>query len=61
MSAVTAKAAPESARYSVKRAVFPRDRAQVIELWRGNLGDPAQHERKFEWFYRRSPNGEPIV
>jgi hypothetical protein len=61
MSATNPKEAAEAQRYVVKRAVFPRDRAQVIELWRGNLGDPAHHERKFDWFYRRSPTGEPIV
>ena len=33
----------------------------LIDLWRGNLGNPDQLERKYEWFYERSPTGEPLA
>ncbi len=47
--------------YSARRAVFPTDRATVIELWRGNLGDPARVDAKFNWYYSSSPTGEPLT
>lgn len=37
------------------------DEGTVISIWRGNLGSPSRHEPKFDWFYRGSPFGEPLV
>jgi hypothetical protein len=48
-------------RYSVDRAEFPRDRDCAISLWRGNLGDASRIEGKFDWFYERSPTGQPLA
>jgi len=55
------EAPPQASQYSVTRARIPRDRALILQAWRGNLGDPALIERKFDWFYERSPTGEPVV
>ena len=38
-----------------------RDRELVISLWRGNLGQQARLEAKFDWFYRSSPWGPPLL
>jgi hypothetical protein len=46
--------------YQVRRAVYPNDRAAVIGLWKGNLGDPRRGAEKFAWFYENAPTGEPL-
>lgn len=38
-----------------------RDREIVIDLWRGNLGQEARLEAKFDWFYRGCPWGPPLL
>lgn len=38
-----------------------RDREAVLALWHGNLGDPARHAGKFDWFYLRNPDGEALL
>ena len=58
---MTGPASSSGNRYSVERAVFPRDKARAVSLWRGNLGDASRVEGKFEWFYERSPTGEPLA
>ncbi len=58
---MTGSPSPSPARYSIERAVFPRDRNRAIDLWRGNLGDPSRVEGKFAWFYERSQTGEPLA
>lgn len=47
--------------YRVAPADLERDRATVLELWRDNLGDPARHATKFDWFYRDNPFGRPLL
>lgn len=47
--------------YRVGAASFPRDRDTVLGLWQDNLGEPDRHAGKFDWFYLRSPFGEPIT
>jgi hypothetical protein len=52
---------PKKTPYSVRRARFPQDRLTLIDIWRGNLGDPDQLDRKYEWFYESSPTGWPLA
>ena len=52
---------PEKTPYSVRRATFPHDRQTLIDMWRGNLGDPDQLDSKYEWFYEISPTGQPLA
>lgn len=47
--------------YRVEAAEFPRDREALLHIWQGNLGDPARHAGKFDWFYLRGPFGEPLT
>jgi len=47
--------------YSVVDADVRRDRDAVIGLWRGNLGDEARFESKYDWFYLACPWGEPLL
>jgi hypothetical protein len=48
-------------RYSVRPALWSRDREQIVALWRGNLGNPPLAESKFQWFYESSATGAPLV
>jgi GNAT superfamily N-acetyltransferase len=50
-----------AAGYRVEAASFPHDRDAVLGIWQGNLGEPDRHAGKFDWFYLRSPFGEPIA
>jgi len=47
--------------YRVRRARFDLDRQAIVDVWRGNLGDPARADYKFEWFYEQSPTGAPLT
>lgn len=38
-----------------------RDRAAVLAVWRGNLGQDAKMAAKYDWFYLRSPSGAPLL
>lgn len=38
-----------------------RDRDAVISVWHGNLGLPARHAGKYDWFYQACPFGQPLV
>ncbi|GAB3786294.1 hypothetical protein [Dyella agri] len=47
--------------YRTEVAELPRDRDVVLALWNGNLGDPARHAGKLDWFYQHHPFGEPLL
>jgi len=47
--------------YRTETAELPRDRDAVLALWRDNLGDPARHAGKLDWFYLRGPFGKPLL
>lgn len=47
--------------YTIHVADLERDRALILELWRGNLGQEARMARKYDWFYRDCPFGAPLV
>ena len=53
------EAAP--APYAVDIGEVSRDRETVLALWRGNLGENARMQSKFDWFYARCPFGEPAL
>lgn len=38
-----------------------RDRETMLALWRGNLGEDARMQSKFNWFYANCPFGEPTL
>ncbi|WP_297921955.1 hypothetical protein [Metallibacterium sp.] len=38
-----------------------RDREVVLGIWRDNLGRPARHTAKFDWFYLGNPCGAPLL
>ncbi len=56
MSAVLA-----SPQYGVRAGDVERDRERVLATWRGNLGDDAHMPAKYDWFYRHSPAGAPLL
>ena len=47
--------------YAVEAGDVARDREAVLAIWRGNLGDDARMQAKYDWFYARCPFGEPLV
>lgn len=47
--------------YTVRDADLARDREAMLAVWDGNLGEPARMREKFDWFYRRCPQGAPLV
>lgn len=47
--------------YTVHEADLARDRETILGIWRGNLGDDARMTRKYDWFYRQCPYGEPLT
>ena len=49
----------EQSGYFVRAAQIPEERALVTGLWRGNLGESARAEAKFDWFYAGSVTGTP--
>ena len=58
MSADSTPAAPS---YLACTGEVAREREAVISVWHGNLGQPARHAGKFDWFYRACPFGEPLI
>lgn len=38
-----------------------RDRDVVLGIWRGNLGQDARMQAKYDWFYARCPFGAPLL
>jgi hypothetical protein len=61
-SASAAPASVVAATYRVGRAELDRDEAAITSLWRaGGLGgerSPAFDARRYDWFYRRNPQGQ---
>lgn len=47
--------------YRTETAELPRDCGAVLAVWDGNLGDPARHAGKLDWFYLRRPFGPPLL
>lgn len=47
--------------YRVQAGEVERDRDTVLSIWRGNLGQDARMAAKFDWFYRSSPAGAPLL
>lgn len=52
---------PRTPAYTVHEADLERDRALVLSLWSGNLGQDARMARKYDWFYRHCPFGPPLT
>lgn len=38
-----------------------RDREQILGLWKGQFQNASRLKQKFDWFYRDSPLGAPLV
>lgn len=51
----------QAATYRTALAELPRDRDEVLALWRDNLGDPARHAGKYDWFYLGGPFGPALL
>ena len=51
----------DPAAYSVVDGDVGRDRAKVIDVWRGNLGWGDRLDAKYDWFYSGCPWGEPML
>ncbi len=49
------------AAYTVHEADLARDRDTILGIWRGNLGEDTRMARKYDWFYRQCPYGEPLT
>ena len=47
--------------YRIALAELARDRDEVLALWRDNLGDPARHAGKYDWFYLGGPFGPALL
>lgn len=47
--------------YRVRDGDVARDRDTVLALWQGNLGQGARMAAKYDWFYRQSPSGAPLL
>ena len=58
---MSADSAPAAPRYLACAGEVAREREAVISVWHGNLGQPARHAGKFDWFYRACPFGEPLI
>lgn len=47
--------------YASDAGAVARDRETVLAIWRGNLGQDARMQAKYDWFYARCPFGEPLL
>lgn len=47
--------------YAIASASVADDGAKILALWRGGLSHGGMPEAKFDWFYRRGPEGLPDV
>jgi len=47
--------------YVVAPGDVVRDRATVLGIWRGNLGQDARMQAKYDWFYAQCPYGAPLL
>ena len=53
--------APDAPRYLACAGEVAHAREAVVSVWRDNLGQPARHAGKFDWFYCACPFGEPLI
>lgn len=58
MNPASTEAAPA---YTARIGDCVQDRDTVIAIWKGNLGQPAHHEPKYNWFYLGCPWGQPLL
>lgn len=54
-------ATPSVSTYAVEPGDVARDREAVLATWRGNLGQDARMQAKYDWFYAHCPFGEPTL
>ena len=54
-------ATPSGSTYAVEAGDVARDRDAVLATWRGNLGQDARMQAKYDWFYARCPFGAPLL
>ncbi len=47
--------------YSTRDGDAGADRAAVLAVWRGNLGQDARMAAKYDWFYGSAPAGAPLL
>jgi hypothetical protein len=47
--------------YAATLADLERDRERILALWREGLAQNGMPEAKFDWYYRRNPEGSPSV
>lgn len=47
--------------YTGQAGDVARDRDLVLGIWRGNLGQDARMQAKYDWFYARCPFGAPLL
>lgn len=52
---------PVAPPYVVETGEVARDRESVLAIWRGNLGQDARMQAKYDWFYAACPFGEPSL
>ena len=51
----------ESSGYLCEPANLVSDRADILSIWKGNLGNAAKQAAKYDWFYVASEAGSPVV
>lgn len=47
--------------YTTRIGDCVQDRDTVVAIWQGNLGQPARHAPKYDWFYLGCPWGQPLL
>lgn len=47
--------------YTLETAAVSRERERIVALWRQGLSHANRPEAKFDWYYGRNPEGEPLV
>jgi hypothetical protein len=47
--------------YAVRLADVVADRSTILAIWRSGQGFAVDPETKFDWYYRRNPEGPPLV
>ena len=57
----TIPASSTAVRYLARAGMPERERATVLGVWRGNLGEDARMPRKYDWFYLHAPAGMPLL
>ena len=48
-------------RYMLRDGDAAADRDTLLGIWAGNLGHDVRMPAKYDWFYRRSPHGAPLM